>query len=50
MYDKLLALWLKVQPLVDKAYAWSPFLMGIAVGYLAHPFIKLALDLLLKLL
>jgi len=50
MKDKLLALWVKAQPLVQKAYAWSPLACGIALGYLGHPLIKLALDALSKLL
>lgn len=34
MYDKLLMLWIKLQPWVEKAYSWSPFVCGIVLGYL----------------
>ena len=34
MKEKLLAIWSKVKPCWDKAYAWSPFACGVAVGWL----------------
>lgn len=50
MKDKLLALWAKVQPLLNKLYSWSPFVAGLLAGYFGHPFIKLAVALVKKLI
>jgi hypothetical protein len=50
MPSKPLALWSKLKPYLAKLYACSPFACGLGLGYFGHPFIKLAIDALLKLL
>jgi hypothetical protein len=50
MKEKALAIWSKVQPLASKLYSWSPFGVGLALGYVFKPEIKLALDVVAKIL
>jgi hypothetical protein len=50
MKEKLLALWAKVQPWLDKAWAWSPFACGLVCGYFGKPIIQLAIDVAAKLI
>lgn len=38
-------MWTKVQPLLTKAYSMSPLALGIAIGYLGHPIIKMGIDI-----
>ena len=44
MKAKLLALLPQIKALVQKAVALAPLPAGIAIGYLGHPVIKLAVD------
>ncbi len=46
MKAKLAAIWAKIQPVLAKA----PLPVGIAIGYLGHPAIKLAIDAVAKLI
>lgn len=41
MKEQILA---KLKEYSQKAYSWSPFLCGCAVGYFGRPFLKIALD------
>lgn len=43
MKEKLLAIWSKVQPILAGAYAKSPLVAGIVLGYFGSPIIKLAI-------
>lgn len=43
MNAKLAALWAKAQAMLSQV-SWPSAGFGIAVGYLGHPFIKLALE------
>jgi hypothetical protein len=44
MKEKLQALIEKVKPLLQKLYIASPFVLGVAVGYLGKPIIQLAVN------
>jgi len=50
MKAKLQALWAFVQPYLSKAYMACPLAVGIAVGYLGHPIIKVSISIVMNVL
>ena len=48
MKDQIIAILKQIPPLCESAYMHAPFMLGLSVGYFAHPIIKLAMDLILQ--